>query len=50
MKTLPSVVTRGVILQCADNTTLICSGPFLSEVAATLNHQLSQTAALWIKE
>ena len=50
LMTLPPVVTRGVILQCADNTTHICSGPFSSEVAATLNHQLSHIAALWIKE
>ena len=41
MNTLPSAVIRSVILQNTDDTTLICSGPCPSEVAATLNHQLS---------
>jgi len=41
INTLPSVITSGVIQQYADDTTLICSGPSPSEVAATLNHQLS---------
>ena len=41
MNTLPPVITNGILLQYADDTTLICFGSSPSEVATILNHQLS---------
>jgi len=37
---LPSQVTGGLLLQYADDTTLICPGPSNSDVAVIMNHQL----------
>jgi len=37
---LPFRVTSGLLLQYADDTTLICCGPSNSDVAADMNHQL----------
>ena len=41
MNDLPSRITNGLLLQYADDTTLICSGFTVDKVAATLNTQLS---------
>ena len=40
MNDLPSHITNGLLLQYANDTTLICSGSTVDEVAATLNTQL----------
>ena len=38
---LLSAIYNGILLEHSDDATLICSGFSPSEVAATLNHQLS---------
>ena len=37
---LPSQVTGGLLLQYADNTTIICSAPTKDDVASLMNSQL----------
>ena len=41
MNSLPSQVTQGLLLQYADDTTLICSGSTPEIVASTVSIQLS---------
>jgi len=40
MITLSSTITEGVVLQYADDTTFIFSGPTTAQVAAALNYQI----------
>lgn len=47
MNSLPSQVTQALLLQYADDTTLICSGPFPDIVATTMSTQLSHIQS-WI--
>ena len=41
MNTLPSTITSGLLLQCADDTTLICAGPSPDAAAELMNQQLA---------
>ena len=45
---LPSQVTSGLLLQYADDTTLICCGPSKEDVASMMNHQL-ELIGQWTK-
>ena len=49
MNTLPDVVDDGVLLQYADDTTLICSGRNPVEAANKLNRQL-QLISSWLED
>ena len=49
MNSLPSTITVGVLLQYADDTTLICSRPNPAQVAAILNHQLKLINTLLVE-
>ena len=40
MNTLPSVITDGILLQYADDATLICSSANSASTAVTMNYQL----------
>ena len=39
---LPSQVTGGLLLQYADDTTIICSAPTKDDVASLMNSQMDQ--------
>ena len=41
MNTLPSVISDAVLLQYADDTTLVCSGPDPAATAGIMNQQLA---------
>ena len=49
MNILPSVITAGILLQQADDTTLICSGANYASTAITMNYQL-QLVHSWITD
>ena len=49
MNTFPSVITDGILLQYADDTTLICSSANSASTAVTMNYQL-QLVHSWIAD